>query len=155
MSQAPVNFGNCGLRIGKRLCDRGFDAGVRWFDRGREDLRDIAVAPDQVLMEVPLWHIPWSRVGGPPVEGVRSGTDHDGLGRDREGNGILVLRGLRDLLRAAGLLAAEIVGGNADDRESAAVKLSPQFLQSRILRGVAALRCRVDDNKGMTGVFGK
>src|SRR5215472_18990241 len=133
MSRHPANLGNCGLRIRERPCDGGFDAGVRWFDRGREDLRDIAVAADQIFVEVPLWHILWSRVGGPSVEGVRSGTDHDGLGRDREGNGILVLRGLRDLLRAAGLLAAEIVGGNADDRESAAVKLSPQFLQSRIL----------------------
>jgi len=55
------------------------------------------------------------------------------FGRDRKGNSIVALRGLRDLGRAAGFLCAEVVRGSAD-KSSGLAKLGPQFLQSGILR---------------------
>ena len=49
-----------------------------------------------------------------------------------------------DLVRSAGLLITEIVGGHADDHQSALAELGPQLLQAGILRGEAALRGGVD-----------
>ena len=119
------------------------------------DLGDIAVAADQIFVEVPARDILRPRFGGPFVERMRIRALHDGFCRDRKGNAILVLRGLRDLGRAAGLLSAEIVGGNADDHQAAVVKLGPQLLQSGILRREAAQRRRVDDQQRPAGIVGE
>jgi len=80
---------------------------------------------------------------------------HDDLGGDREGDAVLVLRRLGDLLGPARLLSAEIVGGHADDDEPAVAKLAPQLLQAGILRGVAALRGGVDHEQRPAGEFGE
>ena len=86
---------------------------------------------------------------------MRIGGLYNGFGGDRKGNAILVLGGLGDFRRATGLLSTEIVGGNADDDQAAAVKLGPQFLQTGILRREATKRGGIDDQHGMAGIFGK
>src|SRR5450631_189274 len=125
-----------GLR--KRPPDGGHDSRIRWLDGRRERLGDVAVAPDQIFVKVPAWNIVRPCLRGPSVERMRVRTFDDNFGRDRKGNAILVLCGLGDFGCAARLLAAEIVGGNADHHQASVVKLAPQFLQSAILRRVTA-----------------
>ena len=69
---------------------------------------------------------------------MRVGAFYSDFRGDREGDAILVLRGLRDLSGAARLLSAEIVRGYANNHQASIMKLGPQLLQSGILRGVAA-----------------
>ena len=97
----------------------------------------------------------WPSLGGPSVKWMSIRSDHNGLGRDREGNAVLVVRGLRDLAGAAGLLAAEIIGGYADHGEPALAKLAPELLQAGILRSVAAERSSVDDQQRLARERGK
>ena len=68
---------------------------------------------------------------------------------------MMIARGRGDFGLAAGFLAAEIVGGHAEDHQAAVMKLAPQFLQSAILRREAAERSGVDDQYRLAGEFGK
>src|SRR5262249_23773694 len=147
--------GNCVLRVRQRAGDGRLDPCVRRLDRGGKYIGDIAVAADQVFVEVPLRHIPGPSFRGPFVEWMRVRPGHPGLGRDREGDAILVMGGLGDLGRATRFLAAEIVGGNADHAEAAALKFAPDLLQPRILRSVAAKRGGVDHEEWPAAIFGK
>src|SRR4029077_20226830 len=87
----------------------------------------------------------------PFVEWMRVRTTHHGLRRHRESDAVLMLRGLLNVLDAAGLLAAEIIGRDADDHQAARAEFAPELLQSGVLRGEAAERRRVDNEDWMTG----
>src|SRR5207302_1714730 len=58
---------------------------------------------------------------------------------------------LIDLVRGAGLLGAELVAGETDDREPALAVLVVQPLQAGVLRGQAALRRDVHHEDGGSG----
>src|SRR5437879_3498229 len=96
-----------------------------WAVAGAAAACDAAAAADQILWKVPARHVLGPRFRSPFVERMRLRPCHHGLCRNRKGNAIVVLRGLRDLGRAAWFLAAEIVGGNSDDGKAAVVKLGP------------------------------
>src|SRR5689334_9437660 len=144
----PVNCG--ALRGRQRPRYRGLHPRVRGLDAFGKDLRNISLTADQVFVEVPARNLLGPRLGRPFVEGMRIRSLHDHLAGDRERDAVVMLR-LGDLLGPAGLLAAEIIGGHADDDKPAFAKLAPQFLQARILRGVAALRGGVDDEQRPAG----
>ena len=57
--------------------------------------------------------------------------------------------------RAAGLLTAEVVRGNADDHQPAVVVARPELLQPGELRGVTALRGGVYDEDRLAGIVGE
>ena len=116
---------------------------------------DQAVAADQIFVEIPPWRIERPLAVHPFVERMGIGTADLGLCGDREAGAVLVLRSLGDLGGVAGLLAAEIVGGDADDQEAAGPVARPQLLQPGILRGVAALGGSVDDEDRLAGMFGQ
>ena len=121
----------------------------------REYVRDIAVAANQVFVEVPARNILRPCLRRPFVERMRVRAFDHGLRRNREGDAVLVLRGLGDLASAARFLPAEIVGGNADDRQAATVKFGPQFLQAGILRRESAKRGGIDDQQRVAGKLGQ
>src|SRR4029453_15546839 len=110
-----------------------------------KDFGNISLAANKVFVEVPARNLLRSRLGRPFVEGMGIRSLDDNLARDREGDAVMLLCRLGDLLGPARFLSTEIVGGHADDDEAAIAKLAPQFLQAGKLRGEAALRARVDD----------
>src|SRR6266851_2474984 len=126
------------FRAVKLLHDRVDDARVHRLDVGREHRGNVAVASDQVLMEIPARGLERSLAGGPSIEGVGALTFHLRLGGEGKADAIFAVRGPGDVVRAAGLLAAEIVGGYADDHQSPIVVAHPELLEAGILRGVAA-----------------
>src|SRR5262245_37829176 len=91
--------------------DSGFHPGIYGVDRLGEDIRNVAVAADQVFVEVPARNILRSCFRRPFVERVCVWPPDDSLGRDRKAD-MMLLRGRGDLAGAAGLLIAEIVGGH-------------------------------------------
>ena len=60
-----------------------------------------------------------------------------------------------DLLVAAGLLLAELVGRKAEHREAARRDRLVELLEALILRGLAALRGDVDDEEDLAGEVGE
>src|SRR5262245_15885454 len=104
----------------------------------------MAVTPDEIFVKIPAWRLERALAGRPFVERMRARTLHLRLGGEGETDSVLAVRGLDDVGRTAGFLAAEIVRRHADDHQPAPVVALPQLPQPGILRGKAALRCGVD-----------
>src|SRR5258707_162337 len=113
----PRRSGEKLFRRRKLTADRGEHARIHRLDLGRERRGDAAVAADQVLVEVPVRRLERPLRGGPFVERMRVRALYRSLGGDREGDAVLLVRGLVDVVGAARLLAAEIVRRHAVDHE--------------------------------------
>ena len=81
------------------------------------------------------------------VEGVFVGAGDGDLGEEREGDGVVDGAELGDLLVGAGLLAGEVVGGEAEDDEAAVFVGLVEGFEGGVLRGEAALGGYVDDEE--------
>src|SRR5262245_39779136 len=94
--------------VGQLPGNRRNDARIGRLDRGREYRCDVALAAHQVFVEIPAWGLERALRGGPLVEwvGVRS-LDLD-LGGEREGDPVMLMRGLADLFGGPRLLPAEL-----------------------------------------------
>src|SRR5262249_34219944 len=137
------------------LLDCRDHACVGWFDLRGKARRNHAVAADQILVEVPARPIERALRRRPFVEWVGAGAVDHGLSSDRKTGAVLMYGGFGDFGGVAWLLPAEIVGRHADDQQAAVTITRPQFLQPGILRSVAALGRRVDDQYRLAGIFGK
>src|SRR5947208_9372042 len=71
-----------------------------------EARRDVTVASDQVLVEVPAGQFERLFCRSPPIKRVLAWPPDLGLRGEREGDTVLLMRGLLDLGRAARLLRA-------------------------------------------------
>src|SRR5277367_1797398 len=85
------------IALFKLLFDRSDDTGVGRFDLRGETRGDLAIAADQVFVEVPPRRIERPLAGHPFVERMGIGTADLGLCGDREAGAVLVLGGLRDV----------------------------------------------------------
>src|SRR5215469_12060601 len=74
------------------LDDRVDDAGIHRLDLGREHGREMAVAPDQVFVEVPARRLDRALDRGPSVERMRILAPDLLFGGEREGDAIVVMR---------------------------------------------------------------
>src|SRR5262245_44284248 len=115
----------------------------------------MSVAADQIFVKIPARRLERAFAGGPFVEGMRTRPLHLRLCGKRKADAVLAVCSLRDLGRAAGLLAAEIVRGYADDHQAALVVAPPELLQTGILGRVAAERGSIDDEDRLAGVVGE
>jgi hypothetical protein len=110
---------------------------------------------DQELLKVPLDVAGLAgRVGHGGQLGIERvparAVDLDLL-EHREADPVVDRAELTDLFRGAGLLPAELVAGEANDREPPIAEPVVQPLQARVLRGQAALRGDVHHEQGGPG----
>src|SRR5882672_5358499 len=105
----------------------------------------MAVVPDEIFVKIPAWRFERALAGGPFVEGMGGWPFDLHLGRERKADMVFAMRGLQDVVRAAWLLAAEIVRRHGDDHQAALMVTGPKLLQAGILGRVAAERGGVDD----------
>jgi len=134
-----------------------------WLGDAGPAALDLAVAADEELFKVPLdsLHAEKTRLLGlEPLE-QRLGlvaVDVD-LAHDGEGDAVVELAELLDVIVGPGLLAAKLVAGEAEDDKVLAVGLGldvlPELLEAGVLRGEAALGGRVDDEDDLVGVLGQ
>src|SRR5262245_48903342 len=115
------------------------------------ELDDPAVLADEVLAEVPARRFLGLRdQGGVDGRGVLA-LDDDLL-EDREGR-LVAARALLDLGGSAGFLAAEIIAGEAQDREALFLQLLVHFLQTGVLRSRPSLAGEIDDERHLAGII--
>src|SRR3954447_1405443 len=105
--------------------DRGDHADVGRLDRSRETRSDVSVAPDQVFVEIPSRQFKGPLGSGPLVERMLAGAAHLGLGGEREGDTVAMVRGVLDLGGAARFLPTEIVRRHAKDHQAALMVALP------------------------------
>jgi len=135
--------------------ERGFDGGGELggvgFDGGFEAGEDLAVLAGEELGEVPF---DVAALGGGEVliEGDHVGTFDADLGEDGEGDVVVFGAEGFDFLVGAGFLAAEVVGGDADDDEALGFVLLIEGFEAGVLGGVATLGGDVDDEDDFAGV---
>src|SRR5262245_42949634 len=138
---------------GERLLDGTDQVGVLRLDQRREALDDLAVAPDQELLEVPtdVAGVAFAVGGGREllVQRVTTVAVHLDLLRDRELHVVTRRAERADLLGCAGLLRAELVARDADDGEALRSEALVQGLETRVLRGQAALRRHVHEERDL------
>src|SRR6266571_4057863 len=97
---------NCDLfRAGKFLHDSVDDARVHRLNVGGKHRRDMAVAADQVFVEIPAWRLEWALACIPLVERMGALSFHLHLCSEGKAGAIFAVRGPGDLLDATGLLA--------------------------------------------------
>ena len=89
------------------------------------------------------------------VERVLVGAGDGDLGEEGEGDGVVDGAELGDLLVGAGLLAGEVVGGEAEDDEAAIFVVLVEGFEGGVLRGEAALAGDVHDEEEFAGVVGE
>jgi hypothetical protein len=156
----------------------GDDFGVVGWGVGGEADEDLAVAAYEELFEVPeefgegvgrreavLGGVVGEVFAPGAVRDVLGcGFDEGGIERmfagagdgdlGEEGEGYRVFGGAEpgDLLVGAGLLAGEVVGGEAEDDEAAIFVLLVEGLEGGVLRGEAALAGDVHDEEDVAGV---
>src|SRR5438045_4189871 len=125
-------------------------------DRLRLDIRrvtldDLAIAVDQELGEVPL-----DRLGAEQtrlrflevlIKRRGIGPIHVDLGEQWEGDAVVDLAELRDLVLRPRLLRAELIAGKAEYFEPARVHLFVQRLEPLVLRREAAFAVDVHDQQ--------
>lgn len=122
---------------------------------------DLSVLPDEELLKVPLDPLDAKQTGlllGEPLE-ERVGAfavDVDLL-HDGEGHAVVDLAEVLDVVVGAGLLAAELVAGEAEDLEVRVLggDVLVELLEALVLRGEAALGRRVDDEDDAVLVVGE
>lgn len=123
---------------------------------------NLAVTADQELLKVPLDPLKTKQARllllQPLIQGVRIVAVDVDLGHDGERRLLIQRAEVLDLLVAAGLLAAELVAGEADDGEVVGVLLLEGLvdgLEVLVLVGEAALGSRVDDQDDLALVVGQ
>jgi hypothetical protein len=177
-SSQRAELGAFGLQS---LFDGSDDLGVVGWGVGGEAGEDGAVFADEKLFEVPEElgkGVGWGKVVGGGVagevfapgavgyvgggggdergvEGVFAGAGDGDLGEEGEGDGVVGGAELGDLLIGAGLLAGEVVGGEAEDDEAAVFVLLVEGFEGGVLGGEAALGGDVHDEEGVAGVVGE
>ena len=173
-------YGCCPWELVEGLFDGGDDLGVVGWGVGGEAGEDGAVAGDEEFLKVPKqlgegvgW---WKAVlacvvgevfapgavgdvlgcGGDEggVERVLGGAGDGDLGEEGEGYGVLGGAEFGDLLVGAGLLAGEVVGGEAENGEAAVFVLLVEGFEGGVLRGEAAFAGDVHDEEDVAGVVG-
>lgn len=125
----------------------------------RPAVLDLAVPADEELLKVPLDALQAQDTGLlllHPLEDRGCGVAVDvDLAEDGEGDAVVDLAEALDLLVGAGLLAAELVAGEAEDDKVVGVLLLDFFvelLEAGVLRGEAALGSGVDDEDDLARV---
>ncbi len=89
------------------------------------------------------------------VEGVGVGAGDGDLGEHGEVDGEGGAAEGLDLLVGAGLLGAEVVGGEAADDEAGVFEAGVELFEGVVLRGEAALGGDVDDEEDFAAVVGE
>lgn len=142
---------NSSLRLLRNLLQDRRLQGLRLGGAGPTGL-DGAVPANEELLEVPLDHLDAHDAGllllEPLVQVAGSIAVDVDLAHDGEGDAVIDLAEALDVVVGAGLLAAELVAGEAQDDEVVGVLLLDvlvQLLQAGVLRGEAALGGGVDD----------
>lgn len=127
---------------------------------GRPAVENVAVAADEELFKVPLdaleAHDARLLPLHPLVERVRVVAVHFGLAKDGEGDAVVDLAEVLDLVVGAGLLRAELIARESEDGEVVAVACAQvlvQLLEALVLRRQAALRRRIDDKDDLALVL--
>lgn len=142
-------------RIKNRLLER------LWLSRRRPPPNHLTVLPDQELLKVPLDPLNAKQAGlllGEPLEERGGGVAVDvDLLHDGEGHAVVDLAEVLDVVVASGLLAAELVAGEAEDLELRVLggDVLVQLLEALVLRGEAAFGGRVDDEDDAALVVGE
>ena len=124
----------------------------------RVPLDHAAVATDEELREVPLDPVAEQAALlalEPREERVGVGAVDVDLGEHREGDAVVDLAELLDLGLGAGLLAPELVAGEAEDDEALVAQLLVERLQPLVLGREAARAGGVDDEDDLAGVLGE
>lgn len=123
---------------------------------------DLAVAADEELFKVPLDALEAHDAGllllEPLEEGVGGVAVDVNLLHDGEGDAVVDLAEVLDLVVGAGLLAAKLVTGEAEYDKVVAVLLLDvlvELLEAGVLRGEAALGGGVDDEDDLALVVGE
>jgi hypothetical protein len=123
---------------------------------------DLAITADEKLLKVPLDALETEKTGllvlEPGPEGVGAVTVDLGLLHDGEAHAVVELTELLNVIVGAGLLAAELVAGEAEDHKVIgvlALEVGPELLKASILRGEAALGGSVDDEDDFALIVGK
>lgn len=123
---------------------------------------DLSVSSDEELFKVPLDALETQKTGllllEPGPERVGAVAVDLGLLHDGEADAVVDLAEALNLLVGPGLLAAELVAGEAEDDKVIRVLLlevGPELLQALVLRGEAALGGSVDDEDDLALVVGQ
>lgn len=133
-----------------------------WLLRTRPPLHDLPVSANQELLKVPLdaLHAHQARLLALDVlpQRVRIIAVDLRLTEDGEGDAVVDLAELLDLVVGCWLLAAELVAGEAEDDELAWVRgfdLLVERFEAAVLGGEATLGRGVDDEEDFAGVGGE
>jgi len=121
---------------------------------GLEARHHVSIPIDQILLKIPLDGAA-DRLGeGRQVRVYRMciGAEHADLGEHRELDAVVRLAESSDLAVVAGFLLAEVVGRKAEHVELVFAVALVEGLQAGVLRGVAALTGRVDDEEHLAAV---
>src|SRR4029077_20821695 len=125
-------------------------------DRGIEASDDRAGTIDHELGEVPFdvaRAIRLGRLAGEPgIEGSAALPVDLDLREQRKRDAVARGAELLDVGVAARLLAAELIAGEAEDRETTRRVLGVELLQRFVLRGEPALRGHVDDEQNLASI---
>ncbi len=149
-----------GVRLfGEGGFDGGDDLGVVGFGSGGEARDDGAIAADEEFFEVP-GDVAFGgglgvEAGEVFVEGCDVVTFDADFGEHGEGDVVLAGAELFDFFVRAGLLFAEVVGGESEDDEAFVFVLLVGAFEGGVLGGVAALAGDVDDEDDFAGVLGE
>src|ERR1035437_6411822 len=126
---------------------------------GGDSRRDLSVATDQELLEVPGDGPGAYRLGllagEPGVEGRLSIAQHHALGKQGEGHAVVQAAKGLDLRIRAGFLALELVGGKAQGYQSLGAVFGPQLLECGVLGREAAFAGHVDDEDDIASPLGE
>src|SRR6476660_2023342 len=133
------------FRSWKLFHDRVDDPRVHRLDSGGKNRGDMAIAADEIFVKVPARRFERTLIRRPFVEGMRVRSLKLCFCSKREADAVFAVRRLYDVVRTAGLLAAEIVRRHTDDHQPALMIARPKLLQAGILGCVPAERSRVDD----------
>lgn len=113
---------------------------------------DLAITADEELLKVPLDALQAHQAGllvlKPVVQGIGVVAVDLGLLHDGEADAVVELAEVLDVVLGAGLLAAKLVAGEAEDDKIIGVRLlelGVELLQASVLRGKAALGGSIDD----------
>src|SRR3954470_5701444 len=115
----------------------------------------MAIAADEIFVKVPARRFERTLIRRPFVEGMRVRSLKLCFCSKREADAVFAVRRLDDVVRTAGLLAAEIVRRHTDDHQPARMIARPKLLQAGILGCVPAERSRVDDEDRLANVISK
>jgi hypothetical protein len=148
-----------------RLFSKGLKNGLLktlWLGSASPSALDLSITANEELLKVPLDALETEETSllvlEPGPEGVGVVTVDLGLLHDGEAHAVVDLAELLDVIVGAGLLAAELVAGEAEDDKVLRVlglEVGPELLEAGVLRGEAALGSCVDDEDDLALVVGE